>query len=79
MTIKEKIIQYKAKIYKVIRSVLLVGFLSFIIYFCMVNNNLIKFKIPLSDYSIYMPLFLVIFIAPIILKIIRFLLSILIK
>lgn len=79
MIIIEKIKQVKNYSPKFIRTFFLVVLLTFIIWFCMINNEIINFRIPLSNYKIYLPSFLVIFIAPFILKIIRFFLSILIK
>ncbi len=67
------------KFLKLIRSCILIIILSFAIGFFMLNNQIITFKIPISSYVIYMPLPLVFFIAPIILKILKVFLSLLIK
>jgi hypothetical protein len=79
MIIVEKIMQAKNYTSRVIRAIFLVTLLVVIIWFCMINSDIVGFKIPLSDYQLYMPSFLIIFISPFILKIIRFFLSILIK
>lgn len=79
MTVLQNIQNSTSYFFKMLRTVLLVVLLSFVIGFCMLNTEIISFKIPLSNYVIYMPLCLVIFIAPIIVKILCAFLSLLIK
>ena len=79
MIIADKIHSKASRVIKFIRATILIIVLSFIISFCILNSYSVNFKLPLLPYVIYMPACLVIFIAPIILKIIRIILFLLIK